>query len=150
MGLLDDALRQLTQGNQIPQGNQTPQPGGGFGGLADVIQDLLQGKAPGSGAAPQPAPQAAPQPVPDGLAGLIAKLEAAGLGDQVKSWVGTGQNQPVAPSDLGAALGKKTVTQMANQCGVQQDDLLSQLAKALPVIIDKLTVDGRVPTQKAG
>lgn len=144
MGLLDDALRQLTQGNQIPQSNPT-KPGGG---LADVLQDLLQGKAPGAQA---PAPQAAPPPstgVPDGLAGLIAKLEAAGLGDQVKSWVGTGQNQPVEPSDLGAALGKKTVGQMADQCGVQQSDLLSQLAKALPMIIDKLTADGRVPTQR--
>lgn len=141
MGLLDDALRQITQGNQA-------QPG-----LADVLQDLLQGKSQGSGATP-PAPQAAPQPsgsaAPGGLADLIAKLEAAGLGDQVKSWVGTGQNEPVAPSDLGAALGKKTVTQMADQAGVNQSDLLTQLAKALPVIIDKLTVDGRMPDRKAG
>lgn len=141
MGLLDDALRQITQGNQA-------QPG-----LADVLQDLLQGKSL-SGDAPPSAPQAAPGPsssgAPDGLAGLIAKLEAAGLGDQVKSWIGTGQNQPVAPSDLGVALGKNTVTQMAEQVGVNQTDFLTELAKALPVIIDKLTANGQMPDRKAG
>lgn len=141
MGLLDDVLRQITQGDQSQAG------------LADVLQDLLQGKSQVSGT-PPPAPQAAPQPsgsaAPSGLADLIAKLEAAGLGDQVKSWIGTGQNEPVAPSDLGDALGKKTVTQMADKAGVDQSDLLTQLAKALPVIIDKLTVDGRMPDRKAG
>jgi uncharacterized protein YidB (DUF937 family) len=36
---------------------------------------------------------------------------------------------------------------MADKAGCSQQDLLSQLAKALPGIIDKLTQDGRVPTQ---
>ena len=143
MGLLDDALRQLTQGNQT-------QPG-----LSEVLQDLLQGKVPASGGQQQqaqvPQPQAANPGEAGGLADLIAKLEAGGLGDQVKSWIGNGQNAPVAPQDLGSALGKNTVSNMADKAGVPEDDLLTQLAKALPGIIDKLTSDGRGgPTQRTG
>ena len=79
---------------------------------------------------------------------MLAQLQAAGLDDVVKSWVGTGQNKPVQPDELGDALGKKTVTQMADKAGCSQDDLLTQLSKALPGLIDKLTHDGRIPTQQ--
>jgi uncharacterized protein YidB (DUF937 family) len=144
MGLLDDTIRQLTQGGGA--GQTSP--------LAVVIQELILGKAPtdAQAAPPQqakaaPAPQAAPGGELGGLGALLAQLQAAGLGDAVKSWVGTGQNQPVEPEDLGTALGPKTVTKMADKAGCSQDDLLTQLSKALPGLIDKLTADGRIPTQ---
>ena len=35
-----------------------------------------------------------------GLATLISRFQAAGLGQQAQSWVGTGQNLPVAPDQL--------------------------------------------------
>lgn len=146
MGLLDDALKQLTQG-----GN-TNQP------LVAVFQELLLGKpqAGNQTAAPQQqasAPPANPGAGQDagalgGLGGLLAQLQAGGLDDVVKSWVGTGQNKPVQPDALGDALGKRTVTQMADKAGCSQDDLLTQLSKALPGLIDKLTQDGRIPSQQ--
>jgi uncharacterized protein YidB (DUF937 family) len=37
---------------------------------------------------------------------------------------------------------------MADKAGCSQDDLLTQLSKALPGLIDKLTHDGRIPTQQ--
>src|SRR6516165_2462502 len=37
-----------------------------------------------------------------GLGGLLNKLQQGGLGDQTKSWVGSGQNQPVSPNQLGS------------------------------------------------
>ncbi len=147
MGILDDALRQFTQGG----GANASQP------LVVVLQELLVGKPQQPGArqaSPQreaevPQSSAAPQggAGAGGLGGLLAQLQAAGLDDAVKSWIGTGQNKPVQPEDLGDALGKRAVTQMADKAGCSQQDLLSQLAKALPGIIDKLTQDGRVPTQ---
>jgi uncharacterized protein YidB (DUF937 family) len=36
---------------------------------------------------------------------------------------------------------------MADKAGCSQDDLLTQLSKALPGLIDKLTQDGRIPSQ---
>lgn len=155
MGILDDVIRQLSQGTQGQGGGGAPPS------LAVVIQELLvgrqqaggqpasaqqQGEMPRAGAAAQ---QAGPGggAGSGGLADLLAQLQAAGLDDIVKSWVGTGQNKPVQPDDLGDALGKKAVTQMADKAGCSQDDFLTQLSKALPNIIDQLTRDGRVPTQ---
>ncbi|MTD96107.1 DUF937 domain-containing protein [Hyphomicrobium sp. xq] len=147
MGILDDALKQFTQGG----GGNASQP------LVVILQELLVGKPQQPGvrqASPQqeaevPQSSAAPQggAGAGGLGGLLAQLQAAGLDDAVKSWIGTGQNKPVQPEDLGDALGKRAVTQMADKAGCSQQDLLSQLAAALPGIIDKLTQDGRVPTQ---
>jgi uncharacterized protein YidB (DUF937 family) len=145
MGILDDALKQFTQGG----GNAQQQP------LIVVLQELLVGKPQQPGArqpsqqqeAEVPQSSAAPQGGAGGLGGLLAQLQAAGLDDAVRSWIGTGENKPVQPEDLGDALGKRAVTQMADKAGCSQQDLLSQLAKALPGIIDKLTQDGRVPTQ---
>ena len=145
MGILDDALKQFTQGG----GNAQQQP------LIVVLQELLVGKPQQPGArqpsqqqeAEVPQSSAAPQAGAGGLGGLLAQLQAAGLDDAVRSWIGTGQNKPVQPEDLGDALGKRAVTQMADKAGCSQQDLLSQLAAALPGIIDKLTQDGRVPTQ---
>ena len=149
MGLLDEALKQLTQGGQGGTGNQP---------LATILQDLLVGPQAGNQPGQQQAsiPQtSAPQAnagqdagALGGLGGLLAQLQAAGLDNVVKSWVGTGQNQPVQPDALGDALGKKTVTQMADKAGCSKDDLLAQLASALPGLIDKLTQNGRIPTQQ--
>ena len=153
MGLLDEALKQFTQGSQ-GQGGTGNQP------LIAIFQELLVGKPQGSN---EPTPQqqasmpkaSSPQAnagqdagALGGLGGLLAQLQAAGLDNVVKSWVGTGQNQPVQPDELGDALGKKAVTQMADKAGCSKDDLLAQLSAALPGLIDKLTHDGRIPTQQ--
>ena len=153
MGLLDDTLRQLTQGGQ---GGNPNQP------LVAVFQELLLGKPQAGGQSspqqqasmPQASAQQGSSPAGQdaanfgGLGGLLAQLQAGGLDDIVKSWVGTGQNKPVQPDELGDALGKRAVTQMADKAGCTQDDLLTQLSKALPGLIDKLTQDGRIPTQQ--
>jgi uncharacterized protein YidB (DUF937 family) len=149
MGLLDEALKQFTQGSQGGTGNPP---------LVAILQELLVGQQqPGNQPQQQASiPQAsAPQANAGqdagslgGLGGLLAQLQAAGLDKVVKSWVGTGQNQPVQPDALGDALGKKTVTQMADKAGCSKDDLLAQLSAALPGLIDKLTHDGRIPTQQ--
>ena len=162
MGILDDVLQQLSQ----PKGQAANAPAGGDNSspLVAIFQELLIGKQGGNAQASAPQQQAeAPrgnvaqqsgqqgQGGPGdmgGLGGLLAQLQQAGLDDVVRSWVGTGANKPVQPDELGDALGKKTVTQMADKAGCSTNDLLSQLSKALPGIIDKLTHDGRVPTQQ--
>jgi hypothetical protein len=42
-----------------------------------------------------------------GLGGLLDKLQKGGLGNVTNSWVGSGQNQPVSPGQLGPALGSE-------------------------------------------
>jgi len=81
-----------------------------------------------------------------GLGGLLNKLEQGGLGDQTKSWVGSGQNQQVSPSQLGQALGPNIIKKLSQMTGVSEDELTKQLSQGIPVIINTLTPNGRLPT----
>jgi uncharacterized protein YidB (DUF937 family) len=80
-----------------------------------------------------------------GVSGIISELQQKGLGNAVKSWVGTGPNQPVSTDQLHNALGADTVSQLAAKLGVNPQDLLARLSQALPTAIDKLTPAGTVP-----
>ena len=64
----------------------------------------------------------------------------------VNSWVGSGQNQPVSPSQLGSALGPSVIKTVSQLTGLSEDDLTKQLSQVLPGLVDKLTQNGRVPT----
>lgn len=85
-----------------------------------------------------------------GLEGLLGQLSSAGLGDQVSSWVGTGPNQPVDPQQLASALGPDTVNQLAAKTGLDVSSLLPMIAAFLPMIINALTPDGKVPAGGSG
>ena len=135
-------------------------PGGNIGkplmlGLMALLASgaLFRGSAgQGAGAAPQPAP-AGQSPTDDGsggllggLGGLLTKLQSGGLGDVAKSWIGTGQNQPVSPAQLGSALGPDIVKTLAQRSGLSEEEITKQLSQALPGFVDKLTPQGRLPT----
>ena len=81
-----------------------------------------------------------------GLGGLVNKLQQGGLGDVVNSWVGSGQNQPVSPSQLGSALGPSILKTVSQVTGLSEDDLTKQLSQFLPGLVDKLTPNGKLPT----
>ncbi|MCE3519316.1 YidB family protein, partial [Escherichia coli] len=57
-----------------------------------------------------------------------------------------GENKPIAPGDLGSALGQKTISEIAQQTGMSEQDLLAQLSKILPGVVDQLTPNGQVPS----
>ena len=40
-----------------------------------------------------------------GIGGVVSQLSASGLGEQAKSWVGTGANLPVSPEQIQQAIG---------------------------------------------
>jgi len=79
-----------------------------------------------------------------GVQGIISQLQSQGLGNTVKSWVGTGANEPITGEQLHAALGSDTMTQLASKLGMKPEDLSAKLAQVLPGAIDKLTPGGTV------
>jgi len=81
-----------------------------------------------------------------GLGGLLNKLQQGGLGNVTNSWVGSGQNQPVSPSQLGSALGPNIVKTISQMSGIPEEELTKQLSQVLPGVVDKLTPNGRLPT----
>jgi len=80
-----------------------------------------------------------------GVQGIVAQLQQQGLGETVKSWVGTGPNQPISPSQVHQAFGADTINQLAAKFGLNPQDLTQKLAAVLPQAIDKLTPGGKVP-----
>ena len=80
-----------------------------------------------------------------GLSAIVAKLEQAGLGDQVKSWIGTGQNRPITAEQLQQVLGSDTVKQLAARFNIPVDQLSQVLAQALPGAVDSASPNGKLP-----
>lgn len=121
MGLLDSVIGALGQGSG--GGNQAAL-------LQAVIAMLAQGGQGGSGG---------------GLADIVARLQQGGLGDVVGSWVGTGQNLPVSPDQLGGALGDDLLSSLTRSTGMNGGDLLGPLSQMLPQVVDQLTPNGQLP-----
>lgn len=138
MGIFDDA---------VPSGNITKP-------LMIAVGALLIGRMFAGGSSAAPEKQASPEPAQQdgglfgGLGGLLDKLTNAGHTDAVDSWVKPGENKSIDPGHLEGALGSTTISDLARQAGVSEEDLLEQLSKALPGIVDKLTPDGKVPSQQ--
>jgi uncharacterized protein YidB (DUF937 family) len=115
--------------------------GGAQGGLAraapEILAALMQqfGGAQGGGG---------------GLAGLVQQLSQGGLGEAVQSWVSTGANLPVSAGQLESALGGGQLAQLAQQFGVNSQDLSGMLAEHLPQMVDKLTPQGQLPQGDLG
>jgi uncharacterized protein YidB (DUF937 family) len=80
-----------------------------------------------------------------GLSAIVAKLQQAGLGDQVKSWIGNGQNLPITAEQLQQVLGSDTVKQLAARFNIPVDQLAKVLAQQLPTAVDHASPDGRLP-----
>lgn len=80
-----------------------------------------------------------------GLSGLLDQLRNNGLADQVNSWVGEGSNLSVSPDQLRDALGPDKLKEAADKAGTTVQDLSTQMAAALPQLVDKLSPQGAVP-----
>jgi uncharacterized protein YidB (DUF937 family) len=121
MGLLDALLSGMTN----------PAAGSGQQGINPLLQialQLLAGQGQGGG-----------------LSSLINEFQRAGYGQQMDSWVSTGQNLPISPEQLMEVFGQGRMQQMAADSGMEASQLSGGLADVLPQLIDRLTPTGQVP-----
>jgi uncharacterized protein YidB (DUF937 family) len=81
------------------------------------------------------------------LGGLLSQAggQNSPISQHLASWVGTGENQSVTPDQVEQAVGSDTVAKVAEDAGISHDEAKSQMAGALPGIIDKLTPNGKLP-----
>jgi len=129
MGLLDDVIG-AALGSKPGSGASSP--------IAMALMALLASRmAPGS---------AGQRGTFGGLGGLLEQFRQNGFEQAMNSWIGTGQNQAISPSQLHQALGRDTVDDLAQQTGLPHDDLLSQLSRILPGVVDKMTPNGQLPS----
>ncbi len=120
MGLLDNVMGKLG-GQQGGEGGK-----GGDGGL-QALTKLLSANG--------------------GVQGLMAKLSSNGLGQQVQSWVGTGENKPVTGAQVSQALDTDSLSKMARETGTTPEKVSEHVAQVLPEVVDKATPNGKVPAQ---
>ena len=148
MGLLDDVL-----GSAVPQGSVSKP-------LVIALTALLASRATGGGglgnlfgggsgsAAAQPETANQPQGgLLGGLGNLLQRFQQSGHGDIINSWVGPGENRSITPDQLHQALGPEAVNNLSRMTGAAPNQLLSELSRVLPGVVDRLTPQGRVPDQ---
>ena len=82
-----------------------------------------------------------------GIGELIDRFREKGLGDTADSWVRTGANKELQPSQLEQAIGPEILDTLSKQTGLSRDELLARLTRELPQAVDKFTPEGRVPTE---
>jgi uncharacterized protein YidB (DUF937 family) len=142
LGLLAwKAVKHLTAGHPgaAPAPAPGPAPGGATGGgLGDILKGNLGGLLAGG---------AAGSVISGGLGDLLRQFQQSGHGDTANSWVGPGQNKPIAPNDLAKALGADQINALMSQTGMSREELLSGLSQQLPEAVDHLTPEGRLPTE---
>jgi uncharacterized protein YidB (DUF937 family) len=98
--------------------------GGGQGGMAQIAMEMFNQHG--------------------GVAGLVEKFKAGGLGDAAASWVGTGANMPVSADQISSVLGNDQIAAMAAKFGIDPATLSAQIAEHLPTVVDKMTPSGAV------
>jgi uncharacterized protein YidB (DUF937 family) len=155
MGLLDDVL-----GSAVPGGGLAKplmiaatallaaRATGGLGGFLGGSGATPPNQPPGTPNQPQIPQPATGQPQGGflgGLGSLVERFQQNGHGDVINSWIGSGQNQPITPDQLHQALGPDAVNNLSRMTGVSSQDLVSELSRVLPGIVDKLTPQGRMP-----
>jgi uncharacterized protein YidB (DUF937 family) len=140
-GGLGGLLGGLLGGGQ-PQQRPAASGAGGLGGLASglggmkgmALMALLAYMMRGQGGR-------------QGLASLTDQLRGAGLGEQVDSWVGPGQNRAIDPRELARAIPPQALDDIERHTGMGRDDVLSELSRGLPGMVDRLTPRGRMPNR---
>jgi uncharacterized protein YidB (DUF937 family) len=80
-----------------------------------------------------------------GLGALLQRFQQSGYGDQVQSWIGTGENEPVPPEGLSQVFDQNELSQIASQAGVSEDEARAGLAELLPNVVDQFTPQGEFP-----
>ena len=125
-GGLGGLLGGLLGGQGGPASAGPGMPGGG--GLGGVLGGLLGGGALGGA-----------------LGGLLGGLRDQGLGHKVNSWVGHGENHPVAPHEVERAFDPGEIDEAARHAGTDRGTLLDELSRLLPGMVDRATPNGRMP-----
>jgi uncharacterized protein YidB (DUF937 family) len=126
-----DKIAELLRGTDKKPGAATQ---GGIGGLLDQLRSSLGGAMPGG-------------ILSGGLGELVDRFKKSGQGDTAESWVGTGPNKPVTPTQLEQAIGPEILDSLAKQTGLSRNELLARLSRELPDAVDKYTPQGRLPTE---
>lgn len=98
---------------------------GDTGGIMDALSSLTGGEGLDLGA-------------------ITEKLKEGGLGDQLNSWLGDGENAPVSADQITNAFGADKIGDMASKLGVDQSAAADSLSQVMPSLLDKMSSGGNL------
>ena len=136
---------------------RSTQRGGGSGGLGDLLGGILGGgEARGGGALGGGSlggnpmlrlllPLVASFLMNGGLQKILGRLQAQGKGPQSSSWIGKGENEPIAAADIREAMDEEELDRIAEQLGVSREEAAEAVAHVLPDLVDQATPEGELP-----
>ena len=107
----------------------TPQPG-----FLSGISDLFRSGPNGGGT------------LSSGLSDLVGRFTSAGHNGTAQSWVASGPNEHLKSDDITHAIGDETLNELVAKTGLPRAELIRRLTAAVPEVVNKLTPDGRLPT----
>ena len=96
---------------------------------------------------PQSQPGASPDPgsILGGLGGLIKQFQQK---DTVDTWINAGANRDISSDQVSDVLGRDVVDELSRRTGLSRDQVVEELSRLLPNAVDRLTPEGRLPTQR--
>lgn len=161
-GGLGDILGDILGGGAGGGGRRPMPQGGGGGGLGDILGGILRGnpnmRAAGNAGdgfddivkqlGPLFGGAAAGGLLSGGLNELLRDFEQHGNAKAAQSWVSRGENIPVSPREIEDTFGAETINDLAAQLGMPKAELLSGLSETLPEVVNRMTPDGRMPTDE--
>ena len=134
MSLLNEAINAALREHEVPHVGMA-----GSTSVANALRSLLAPKAAQAGLAPDDT-----HVEPDALQELFSRLEHAGYGEIISSWIGDGGNEPIEPQQIAVALGPHA-SDLSRNSGLPREVLLQELARLLPAVIDRITPHGKLP-----
>ena len=129
--MLADARR--TPANPAPDAARVAESGTA-GGFAAELGSLFGAGAAGGTLA-------------SGLGDLVARFRESGQQAPAESWVSDRPNMPIEVEVPEAAIGHETLDELGQKTGLARRELLLRLNAALPDAVNRLTPQGRLPTE---
>jgi uncharacterized protein YidB (DUF937 family) len=135
------AIKHLSpdQPNTVPANRGTTTAagpsGGSLGGMLGPLGGLLAGGAAGS-------------VLSGGLNDLLKQFQQGGQSDVVQSWIGSGPNKSISPDVLSKVLTPDQLRTLGAHTGMSRDELIATLSEQLPELVNQLTPNGRIPTER--
>ena len=128
-----DKIAEMLRGGQGAPG--TPGTGQGQGGLGGLLGQLSSGLGAGGVGGL----------LSGGLGELVERFKQNGHADTVDSWVSSGPNKQIAPSQVEQAIGPDVLETLTKQTGLSREEILARLSRELPDAVDKYTPQGQLP-----
>lgn len=80
-----------------------------------------------------------------GVGAVLDRFRQHGYGAQANSWVSTGPNQRLGADEMGQVVGADELSRIAQQLGVDRQQVAGGLAEILPEVVDQVTPEGHMP-----